>query len=179
MGAVNSDLQLCLQPSPGAGSGRTSRAVLKAHVDAQARASSRVSANRPWTPREDAVLYERMISPVALAVLLGRTARAVSQRRSVLGISARNGSDTGCGTGPKTSAWTAAEDLVIRRTDISTRQMAVLLGRTHAAVRIRRSHLKITFTGCGNTRSQHEPRPDGIPAPVAQLLGTQQLQLAV
>lgn len=151
------------------GSARISSADRKRRSEAQL---SRTSTHKPWTPQEDALLFDRTIFPFVLAELLGRSTAAISQRRVNLGISSRS-----AGATRSSEPWTEAENIVIKRRDISLNQMAQMLNRTTAAVQVRRSALGITYRGSGNATNRPQPRADGVPTPVAALLTTQQLRL--
>ncbi len=106
---------------------------------------------RRWTAAEEAALFSGRRAP-ELATELGRSFRAVQQRRRTLGIK-RSSSP-----GPPPNAWTPTEDRMLRAVYAdprkwtgAARRLAAAIGRTPSAVAHRAARLGVSRPRAGPT----------------------------
>lgn len=91
----------------------------------------------PWSPDDDAVLLLDGLTDDERSVMLGRSANAVRNRRM------RISKQTEARHYPRgASPWTADEDAVIRRDDLTRVEQARMLGRSVEAIWTRRTRLR-------------------------------------
>lgn len=104
----------------------------------------------PWTADEDAIIRRDDLTRHERAVMLGRSYWAVKQRRKTLTDPAwerrrreRESNRMGSLATPRSGMpWTADEDAIIRRDDLTRHERASMLGRSYWAVKQRRKLIR-------------------------------------